>query len=261
MTKRGGGVESCLLDINMYEFIPVIRTDRYREIRAYKEKNFTFIKEKKFRLIDTIKINKSDKEKYKFEVRADFYDVKFYIIENNAAIYLTFFQLYELFKQVHLSGNIKVTYHLRQLLKRDKKEIFLYRGIEYKFTKIREFSLLHKVSIPNSGIQINYNELFYLLVLIQEKSNYLWSRSISEANKNFSNGIIRLIIVLLENKNGHEILNNLGWFMNDDGDGFKPNKLVELKKGTVNYKKHKELVKRKYYLTELEFGSIINLES
>lgn len=243
----------------MFEFVPAIRTDRYREIRAYKEKEFSFIKENDYQLINKVKIRYSDNNFYEFEVRVNFNDVKFYIINNSSAIYLSIYQLYELFHQILLESKVDVVLQLKQLLKKKKKQDFLYNGIEYKVPKTRKFSQRHKVYIPDSNMNISYNELFYLLVLIQTKSNYFFS--ISGIKKDFSNGIIRLFIALLSVKNNNKILNNNGWKFDKEKNIFEPNKLEKIKKQVKNSKKHNEKVERKYYLTETELKSIIKLRS
>lgn len=243
----------------MFEFIPAIRTDRYREIKEYKEKGFGFIKENDYRLINKVKIRHSDNNFYEFEVRVDFNEVRFYIINNSSAIYLSIYQLYELFHQMLLDSKIDVVLELKQLLKKNKKQNFLYHGIEYEIPKIRKFSEKYEIHISASNMNISYNELFYLLVLIQTKSNYFFS--ISGVKKEFSNGIIRLFIALLSVKNNNQILDNNGWEYDKEKNIFKPNKIQKMKKKVKNSKIHNKKIERKYYLTETELKSIIKLES
>ncbi len=239
----------------MYSFIPAIRTDRYREIKSYKDKNFTFIDEQRYRLIDNIFIVKDDSVQYQYEVRVDFPEVRFFIIKDGSSIYLTIYQLYELFKQVYDSKKISLIFHLRQLMKTKKKEQFIYKGVMYDIPKTRKFSLNYCVIIPDSNLEITFNDLFYLLVLIQEKSNYLCS--ISKTKKKYSNGIIRLLIALLESKIDNKKLQNIGWNKDQKNDLFKSNQLQKIKNDKANYKKHNAIVERKYYLTEEELSSIL----
>lgn len=239
----------------MYEFVPAIRTDRFREIKQYKEKGFTFTNEKDYMLIDQVKIQHNLEEMLTFEVRVDFSEVRFFIIKNSACIYLTIYQLYEILYQITKEGKIDVVYQLKQMIKRKKKEKFKYRGIKYEVPKIRKFSAKHMIYIADSNTYITYSELFYLLALVQEKSNYLCS--ISKEMKNFSYGLYRLLISLLALNQDHQILKKMGWEYDVDNECFKRNILRKKKKDIKGYKKHNKIVERKYYLTEKELESII----
>lgn len=236
----------------MNEFVPTIRNDRYREINVYKAKNFSFIDEHKYELIDVLSINVEHDIKYKFEVRVNFNEVRFFIIKKGSSIYLSMYQLYELFyQQMFKSNKDDILFHLNQLLTPQQKNIFIYKGIEYKLTEIENFNSNQIVEIPNSGLNITLTELFYLLVLIQEKSNYFCN--LSKTNKKYSNGLIRLLIALLKTEKDNKLLMQLGWFKNKDDNKFEQNTLQK----TKNDLKQNKIVNRKYYLTEKELNSII----
>ncbi len=239
----------------MYEFVPAIRTDRFREIKQYKEKGFTFTNENDYILIDQVKIQQNLEEMLTFEVRVTFSEVRFFIIKNSACIYLTIYQLYEILNQITKEGKIDVVYQLKQMIKRKKKEKIKYRGINYEIPKISKFSAKHTIYIPDSNTHITYSELFYLLALVQEKSNYLCS--ISREMKNFTYGLYRLLIALLTLNQNHQILKKKGWEFDVDNKCFKRNTLQKWKKDIKGYKKHNKIVDRKYYLTEKELKSII----
>lgn len=243
----------------MFEFIPTIRTDRNREIKKYKDKGFTFIKENDYKLISKVYIPHTKNTKMFFEVRVDFSEVRFYIIKSGASIYLTIYQLYVILYNIQLEGKIVVVNELEKLLKTKKFTNFFYCDIEYKIPSIKKFDRNHKVYIPYSDIKVDFNELLYLLVLIQEKSNYLCS--LSESKKEFSNGIIRLLISLLSIENNCELLNRIGWFWNADEKKYNSNELTKIYGDYDNKASHNKLVERKYYLTEYELDSIIKLES
>lgn len=240
----------------MYEFVPAIRTDRFREIKQYKEKGFKFTSENDYILINQVKIKDHLEEILTFEVRVDFPEVRFFIIKNSACIYLTIYQLYQVLNQIAKEGKIDVVYQLKQMINKKKKQNFNYRGIKYEVSKIRKFSAKHMIYIPDSNTYITYTELFYLLALIQEKSNYLCS--ISKEKKKFSYGIYRLLIAFLTLKQDHRIFKKIGWEYDINNECFKINTMQKKKKeDTKGYKKYNKIVERKYYLTEKELGSII----
>lgn len=244
----------------MFEFVPTIRTDRFREIKAYKDKGVKFTNENKYRLIDRIRIEYSTDENYDYEVKVDFYEVRFYITKNSASIYLTIYQLYKLLRKIQIDKKIDIVLHLNRLLQSRSKKEFLYRGIEYKIRKPRKFSAKHKVYIHHSSTKITYNELVYLIILIQEKSNYFCS--ISTKKLNYTNGILRMFIALLSTKKNHVLLKSLGWKYDDTNGIFLENTLQKVEKeSNDNYIEHNALVERKYYLTEEELRSIMKIES
>ncbi len=53
---------------------------------------------------------------------------------------------------------------------------------------------------------------FILINLIQEKSSAMFSKSIG--NEKYIDGIIRLLVALIECTGNHNVLNEKGWFWN-----------------------------------------------
>lgn len=249
----------------MNEFIPTIRTDRYREINKYKKKGFTFTKEKKYLLTNTIEISISSNERITFEVRVDFSEIRFYIIKNSTCIYLTIYQLYLLMNEIYNSDKIDLVLQVERLINKKKKEKFSYRDVMYEITKSFNFSDKHKVYIPDSNTFITYTELFYLLILIQEKSNYLCS--LSKTKSKYSFGLYRLLIALISSNRDHKILQKIGWYYDHTSGLFKRNNLSKKNNRVSNSEKsskkskHDLLVERKYYLTQKELDNILGIES
>ena len=89
--------------------------------------------------------------------------------------------------------------------------------------------------------------MFLLIILIQEKSNALFKRS--TGNKRlYVNGILRLLIVLLEGEQEDTLLKSLGWSWNA--------KEYEFQYVSKDNRKGREIFK--YYLTKTEYDVRLN---
>ena len=96
---------------------------------------------------------------------------------------------------------------------------FTSQGLLFKMAKPVEIEKERRVDVPQTGIQITNKELFLLLLLIQEKSNALFKRS-TGMKCSYANGILRLLVVLLEQNKDDALLEDLGWKWNDESNRF-----------------------------------------
>jgi len=126
-------------------------------------------------------------------------------------------------------------------------------GIYYYFDIPIEEPLETRLNIAKSSATISYLEIFILLYLIQYKSNYLFSISLLEKDKAYSDGLIRLFIALFSLERDHSDLLNLGWEYDSHNGRFKLNYNRSISK--------KERASKKYYLTNEELGNILKTES
>lgn len=238
----------------MFDFIPIIRNERRKEINNYKKLGVKFIEENHYMLIRRIYIPRND-DIFTFEVRANFKEPKFYIIKNDSCIYLSFYEIYLLLNDICLNSDIDIIKELEKICNDNSKANFIYENIEYLFPETSYIEEQYYVNIPNSSLIISYNELLILISLIQEKSNYLWSRS--DEDENYNNGLINLLITLLNSRENNELLNKIGWNYSTNKYKYSKNSLVYLDESNENYDIRKKIVDRKYYLTDEEMKSIL----
>lgn len=232
----------------MESFVEVVRKKRRDEIEKYKSCGISPLKENDYKLIDSIKIERNGKE-FQYEVRVDFSEVRFYIVKDKSSIYLSIYELYELFRIIHLESDVDIAQELQKIYS-DELDEFEYQGEKYKFSKVGNIKDHYKINIPKSGLEITYEELTILLFLIQEKSNYLCS--LSGDMKEFNNGLVNLLITLLKTTKQHQILLEMGWILDEVKAIFPKNK----KEFSDN-----DIIKNKYYLTEESMKAILELES
>lgn len=96
----------------------------------------------------------------------------------------------------------------------------------------------------DSDVEITLEELFLLIYLIQDKSNYLISLG---KKTEYINGIIRMLTTLLKCNNKNDILETIGWFFDYEKCYYILNS-----KDFLSEKK-----KRMNYLTEYEESLIL----
>ena len=240
----------------MKNFIPVVRTDRLREMQSYEKKGYSFIDKKKYLMIEKIH---TLQEGYEFDIGIEVTqnDVYFYLIDESANVYLSIAELYGLLRAIEQQeGKAFVVNALKKQLsihikrteeKTSNQEKFRYRNLEYA---IRKTVLLKKnevIEIPNVALSITYHELFMLMNLIQEKSNALFGRK--KESKCYVDGILRLFIVLLSLEEDIPLLTELGWKFDSEQGRFMFYEVSE--------EQRTERGKRKYYLTKTEYKNIL----
>lgn len=239
----------------MFTFIPDIRENRRNEINNYKSNGIEFIRENDYKLVERICILKNLKC-YNFEVRVDFKEVRFYIIKSNSCIYLSLYEIYILLNDIYINSDIDITEELKKIYD-NSKEKFICNNKEYEFPECSIIENQYQIRIPNSNLEISYTELLLLIFLIQEKSNYLCS--ISEDMYIYKNGIINMMITLLDCHDENTYLKELGWYYLEQKNKYMENQLRYLKKSDEKYEERKKIADRKYYLTQSEMKSILKI--
>lgn len=238
----------------MFTFVQNIRKERNEEMAEYESKGIDFIIRNHYKLLRKISINKEGSI-FDYEIRVDFKDVRFYIIKNNSCIYLSIYEIYELLNNINANFDIDIVDELKSFYNNTDKDEFEYSGKKYTFPRSPSFEGKYNIKIPYSNTIISCTELFILIFLVQEKSNYLWS--ISKETVTYKNGIIYLMIVLLSCKEDNNLLNELGWFYSSEENKYIENKLSNSDEGDEEFEMKKRKVERKYYLTEIEMNSIL----
>lgn len=236
----------------MEDFISIVRTDRKRELAFYKQLGYALVNDSQYILINKI-IVYTHQKKYNIGVQVDGYEVYFYIIDDGANYYLSIYDIYKVLHQIAISNDddFVIKSLKKQLSRRTKhKDTFSYKGVNYELSPIILPPTNGLVMLPGASKEIDYEHLFVLLSLIQEKSNAFFRRSKKSTDKKYKNGIIRLLIVLLSQQHDIPLLNELGWFWASDCFVFDRSQ-------TQKIDERRERNKKKYYLTNEEYSSII----
>ncbi len=249
--------------MDMNDFISAIRTDREREI-CHKEKveGFLIPDKRDYTIVEEITLPREHKG-LTFGVQANQREVYFFINDCGANIYLSIVDIYELLKKICDAGDDEIVFDALERIKETKitqiknatKEVqwenrgsFSYRGVEY-FLKLVNFPKREAtVRMETSDIEINYCTVFELVNLIQEKSNAFFMRGVKKHTK-YVNGMVRLMLCLLKKGENIEKLERKGWKYNYNKRKFELDKELIVKD------------QKKYYLTETEYKSIMNIES
>lgn len=224
----------------MENMIEILRNERFSEIENHENKGYK-INKAQYRFLDQISISYSD-EMYKFNVQLTYPEVYFYIFKENSNIYLTIKEIYDILNKKS-DKNIIVN-ELKTVLQQQKKIHVSNRNQNYLIRTISKDYSEYNIDLDDGKIRIDYNHFLFLIILIQEKSNYLFSKNENKFNDYFD-GIIRLLICLLTLEEDNSILTNLGWYYNHKSKSFYLKKLDGEKKVL------------KYYLTDKQLVSII----
>ena len=251
----------------MKNFIPVVRTDRLREMQSYDAKSYSFLDRKQYRMLEKIDTLQEGYQ-FTFGVEVTQNDVYFYIIHDSANLYLSIEELYQLLVDMSadqgkdfVQNMLKkqLTIHIRTARKQqdpDGKKVvlnlekFRYRNLQYDIRRTVVSNQDGKLTVPNVSLQITYHELWMLLNLIQEKSNALFARNVE--SKRYVDGIFRLFVVLLWLEKDHPLLQELGWQYDTQLGRFAFHEIPEKKKTPRG--------RRKYYLTKEEYKNILNIK-
>lgn len=249
----------------MNDFISAVRTDRWRELMEKEKSGIQIADKYYYKLVDSIKIKISDDIMLTYGFQANQKDVYFFITNNGANSYFSIVELYELLKYMCDLGDEDIVLDvLDRIMTTETKRIidtveskekwenrtdFYYRDVVYHFKAIDYPEYDGLIKLDDGAVKMSYLQIFVLLNLIQEKSNAFFTRGESK-HVELVNGIVRLFICLLNGSNDYEELKQLGWFYDS-----------ESKKYNLNIKKDRDKERRKYYLTEDEYLSIINAES
>jgi hypothetical protein len=242
----------------MNTLIPLVKSDRLREIVSYKSKDYIFrLGEDKYTYIRKISVSLKGKA-YSFQLRDNQADIKFYISVEDSCIYLTLPEIYKLLKKIADKLGYKRVCDILTC-QRNKIGKINYMGLEFEVNFFSNTIPKGTILLPESNLEISYEYLFLLISLIQDKSNYLWVLS-SEDNRQYVDGILRLFACLLATRKS-SFLEKLGWFYDDTSDRYifdevkKENELL-----TAKGIQGKDF-KIKYYLTEEQFKDIIKMRN
>jgi hypothetical protein len=241
----------------METLIPLIKSDRLREIILYKSKDYSFrLGENKYIYLSKINI-KINKNNYCFQIRDNQSEQKFFISINDSCIYLTVMEIYDLLKRICDDIGTK---RIKNILmgKRNKIAKIDYLGLPFEVLFFTSSIPKGKLFLPESNIKINYEYLFLLIALIQDKSNYLWKLS-NVDNGIYINGILRLLTCFISTKQ-NEILKKYGWDYNLSNERYYFN-IKKLSKPITTKDKKGNDIKIKYYLTQEQYEDIMNLRN
>lgn len=230
----------------MNKLVETLRLNRYAEIDKFEKKSYVMNKQN-YRFSDFIEVEAFDKI-YKFNVQTTYPEILFYITQNGSNMYFSISEIYDLLLIIKNSDNNLLLQDVLSslLVEKNQVEIF-YDGNIYHARTIKEDLSENYIIVEDDNMIIGYNELFFLIILIQEKSNYLFSKS-KEGMHYYKDGIIRLLIVLLSVNNGNPLLEDLGWMFNEETNRFNK----------INVPKSNKRQSLKYYLTQAEFEDIMD---
>jgi len=234
----------------MKTLIPLIKSDRLREMNLYKSKEYSFRSgEDKYIYLRKINII-INRNKYYFQIRDNQYELKFFISVEDSCIYLTIMEIYDLLKKI--SDNIGAK-KIAKILVGDRKKTAKidYMGLEFEVMFFTSSIPKGKVLLPESNVEISYEYLFLLIAIIQDKSNYLWRLSNTDNNK-YLDGILRLFACLISTKQ-NKILEDIGWYYNTLKDKYSFNEFKNMNEIITTKDIKANDIKVKYYLTHKQF--------
>lgn len=234
----------------MKDFLIQLRTERKREISCYEKNGYIFdrVKDKN----NYFMIRKISVEGIEIGVQVSASDYYFCLIINEQNAY---FSVYELYRLLHLmtscESNEYVISYLQQQIDSKSRCKLRYEDIDYKVKKSIIPDKNKKIKVEESSEQIDYKTLFILLNLMQEKSNSLFGSSIK--NKDYKNGMIRLLITLIGVEKDNPVLRDRGWVFDHSKKRFNYDEKKDKYKNKEKFKK--------YNLTKGEKDSIMSIES
>lgn len=232
----------------MKNFIPVMRAKRLLEMKSYIGKGYEIQDKKHYCMLEYIYLEYMN-ERYEYGIQVTQDEIYFYINKDKANIYLSIIEVYHLIINFNeIDGGYFLSCLKKQLRQKvSQQSEFVNQGLAYKIAKPIEIQKEMCVNVLQTGIQITNKELFLLLILIQEKSNALFKRS-TGIKRSYANGILRLLVVLLEKEKDDELLESLGWKWDE-----KSSKFIFMKK-----EKRTGREVYKYYLTKSEYNDRLN---
>ncbi|SFU75153.1 hypothetical protein [Butyrivibrio sp. M55] len=227
----------------MRDFLSILRTDRKREISKYKKKDY--LVSDSYRMVRKIQI-----EGLLIGVQVSSQDYYFYLIDDSQNAYFSVRELYNLLFQMSIKeGKKYVLELLEKQIKNTEEAALRYENIDYAIKKTIIPEENDMITVEDGSSEVSYRQLFVLLNLVQQKSNTMFENSLG--NESYKNGILRLLMTLIEAEKDHEILQSKGWFFDIEEDKF-------IYKEILN---EEDKRRKKYYLTEEERDDIMSIES
>ena len=231
------------------DFLSTARTDRFRQINAYKAKDY--LADDKYRMTESVTMSYYGEYGCQVSLR-DFY---FYITENKGNAYYSVKELYQLLNRISQKEGCDFVMNLLSEIEKAstaKKtdDYIIYRGIQYSIRPHVEPVVNGKIKILDGSVSLSYKELTGLLILIQEKSNYFWNSK--KDNKKYTEGLLRLFKALITSAKDHPVLEDKGWKYSVEKDEFDY---------VGQFSSDDKKSKRVYYLTKGELDDIISSES
>lgn len=230
---------------NFKDFLSTARTDRFRQLNEYKDKNY--LADDKYRMTENVIMSYYGEYGCQVSLR-DFY---FYITEDDGNAYYSIIELYQLLNQVYRKEGYNFIVDLLNEIEKSgsakKTEDYItYRGIQYSIRSHVELSVNKKIKILDGSLSLDYKKLTGLLILIQEKSNYFWNSS--KGNKKYKEGVLRLFKALVASREDHLVLESKGWKYSAEKKEFEY---------IGQFSSDDKKVKKVYYLTKGELDAIM----
>ncbi len=227
----------------MRDFLSILRTDRRREINNYREKDY--LVSDSFRMIKKIQV-----EGICIGVQVSAQDYYFYLIDSGQNAYFSVRELYNLlFKMALLEGKEYVVELLNKQITILENDCFQYETIDYTIKKTVIPDRNGSIDVEDGSRDVDYQKLFVLVNLVQQKSNAMFLNS--PGNECYKDGILRLLMTMIEIGRNHDILKSKGWFYDTGLERFVYKEILN--------DEDKKL--KKYYLTEEERDVIMSIES
>lgn len=228
----------------MRDFLSILRTDRKREISKYREKDYLVTEF--FRMVRKIEI-----DGFTIGVQVSSQDYFFYLIDDDQNAYFSVRELYDLLLQMSIrEGKNYVLGLLGKQITEEEESAFRYENIDYSIKKTVVPEREGEIIVEDGSSSVSYQQLFVVLNLVQQKSNTMFENS--PGNEGYKNGILRLLMTLIEAEENHKILQSKGWFFDSEDEKY-------VYKDVFLNEEDKKL--KKYYLTEEERDDIMSLES
>lgn len=242
----------------MKTLIPLVKSDRLREIYLYKSKDYSFRSgENKYVYIRKMKVI-IDTNEYCFQIRDNQSEQKFFIAFNSSCIFLSIIEIYDLLRQISSKiGTNKVKTILTG--KRNKSAKIEYTELEFELMFFTNKIPEGKILLPESNLEISYEYLFVLIALIQDKSNYLWMLS-NKINHKYINGILRLLTCLISTKQ-NEFLKKLRWDYDTLNNKYYINESIIMDEHITTKDINGKDIIIKYYLTKKQFVDIMKVRN
>ena len=231
----------------MKNFIPVMRAKRLIEMKEYTDKEYSIQDRKHYMMLEKISVPYGE-QTYEYGIQVTQDEIYFFITRSKANIYMSIVEIYDAIRGMKSKNRLYFKECLKKQLKQKENGDFYNQGLSYKMKKPVYIEDLLEIAVPQTGFSITNRELLILIVLIQEKSNALFRRSTAQ-KRVYVNGIIRLLIILLEEKDSL-LLQQLGWNWDNRTQRFIYH-AKELRKGRETYK---------YYLTQKEYDANMNIK-